>query len=367
MRPPNRGNWFSLPNQMVDVHARQIGAAALAVYAVLRRHADAAGVAWPSLSRVARTLGVDRRHVIRLVKQLERAGLVEVVRDSTKTNRYRFPDLSPADGADAGASRNGASHAPATPPQLVTPMSPPSDTHVTSLVTPMSPALVTPMSPKEDQEKKTKEKDQGKKTPPTPPRGGRGGATPSLSHDQEEAFERFWQAYRKKTKKAEAREAWRELDPAPELAEEIIRAARRQSGWKCLERDRGQYIPAPAKWLRTERWTDEPASNEDRADGYLAELGKELGQLSAVEEGHHRRLRSTGRMLSPKEVSTLETNQRKEEEQRRQFEERDKANKEEARKAAEKREQEWQQELEQERRKRIESQQLWNKLRDGRK
>lgn len=94
--------------------------------------ADAAndeGYCWPGLVRLAKKIRRDRRHVIRLIEELEKSGAIQVRRRKdgklNRSNMYRVM----------------------TPESLVTPETPPSDidvttpsdAHVTTLVTPMSP------------------------------------------------------------------------------------------------------------------------------------------------------------------------------------------------------------------------------------
>ncbi len=73
-------------------------------------------------------------------------------------------------------------------------------------------------------------------------------------------FDRFWQAYPRRTAKKDARKAWQKLAPEAALVEQILKALVwqvRQADWL---KDGGTYIPFPATWLRAERWDDEPVS-----------------------------------------------------------------------------------------------------------
>ncbi len=68
---------------------------------------------------------------------------------------------------------------------------------------------------------------------------------------------RFWDAYEKRSSKKDARKAWAELDPSPELVDRIVTALAwqfQQRDW--MKNDRA-YAPLPATYLRGERWTDE--------------------------------------------------------------------------------------------------------------
>jgi hypothetical protein len=70
-------------------------------------------------------------------------------------------------------------------------------------------------------------------------------------------FSQFWEAYPKKTAKAEAWKVWKKLNPSGELTNQILRHIddRISSGeWALVNK---QYIVNPASFLRNERWTDE--------------------------------------------------------------------------------------------------------------
>jgi hypothetical protein len=65
----------------------------------------------------------------------------------------------------------------------------------------------------------------------------------------------FWNAYPLRVAKKDARKAWAELEPTPELVDRIIEAL----AWQVPKWARDGYgTPYPASWLRAERWTDEP-------------------------------------------------------------------------------------------------------------
>ena len=73
-------------------------------------------------------------------------------------------------------------------------------------------------------------------------------------------FDLFWQSYPRRTAKGDARKAWQKLAPGPALVQEILEALvwqRQQPDWLKAG---GQYVPFPASWLRSERWSDEPVN-----------------------------------------------------------------------------------------------------------
>ena len=68
----------------------------------------------------------------------------------------------------------------------------------------------------------------------------------------------FWAVFPKRQSKKDARAAWAELDPAPELIVQIVNALAWQVTAYRWDSDKYDYCPLPASWLRAERWTDEP-------------------------------------------------------------------------------------------------------------
>lgn len=77
-----RGNFLWIDNEVVDQHAKKVGAIALAVYAVLCRHADnKTGNCFPSQSLMAEKLGISISSIRRSVKALLDTGLISFKRD----------------------------------------------------------------------------------------------------------------------------------------------------------------------------------------------------------------------------------------------------------------------------------------------
>lgn len=76
--------------------------------------------------------------------------------------------------------------------------------------------------------------------------------------DPETDFDRFWQAYPKRQKKADARKAWTQLKPDAALVQRMLDALQWQTQQPAWLKEGGQFVPLPASWLRGERWEDEP-------------------------------------------------------------------------------------------------------------
>jgi hypothetical protein len=69
-------------------------------------------------------------------------------------------------------------------------------------------------------------------------------------------FEAFWHAYPKKKSRGDAEQAFRVLNPDEQLVETMISTIRRARTSVDWTKERGKYIPYPAKWLRAKGWLD---------------------------------------------------------------------------------------------------------------
>ena len=84
--------------------------------------------------------------------------------------------------------------------------------------------------------------------------------TPKGGKTNDDAFDRFWSVYPRKTGKEAARKAFAKLKLPAETLAAILTAL----AWQCKSdqwtRDNGQYVPNPATYLNQGRWQDEPAA-----------------------------------------------------------------------------------------------------------
>jgi len=67
--------------------------------------------------------------------------------------------------------------------------------------------------------------------------------------------------------------AWNQLRPSEDLGYEMVNAINAQTLWPEYQREDGPGLPNPAKWLRDERWRDEPLGgwpDDDDDGGYDA-------------------------------------------------------------------------------------------------
>lgn len=72
----------------------------------------------------------------------------------------------------------------------------------------------------------------------------------------ESAFDRFWTAYPKHVGKIDAQKAWVAMKCEP-LIERILAALSKCVKSVAWTKERGQFIPHPATWLRRGGWDDE--------------------------------------------------------------------------------------------------------------
>jgi DNA-binding MarR family transcriptional regulator len=74
-----RAHFFSIDNDIIDVHAKTIGAIGVAIYTVLARYANRrTGECWPTIARIARMLDLGRSTVKRYLHRLQKAGLISI-------------------------------------------------------------------------------------------------------------------------------------------------------------------------------------------------------------------------------------------------------------------------------------------------
>lgn len=90
---------------------------------------------------------------------------------------------------------------------------------------------------------------RSQQVPPLPPRSE---PRPSVA---EREFEEFYLAYPKKRSRGDAWKAWRTLHPPLQQCLESIEKLKQTEEWR---KERGQFIPHPATWIRAQGWLDVP-------------------------------------------------------------------------------------------------------------
>ena len=97
-----RAHYFSMDNDIIDVHAKTIGALGVAIYATLARYANRkTGECWPAIGRLAQTLQLARSTVKVYLRRLEEAGLIAIrerqdAAGDPTSNSYTLLDPTPS-------------------------------------------------------------------------------------------------------------------------------------------------------------------------------------------------------------------------------------------------------------------------------
>lgn len=213
--------------------------AALLVMLALADHADDDGYCFPGVERVAKKCRISSRSVQRHVKDLGEIGelKVETGRGVTvqggATNRYKITLVHASPHMPLQSGDNLA----------------PGD-KTTEVVTPRARSGDTVMSPKPSEE-------PSDITPPTP-KGGK--VRLKLTEEQALSFADFWEAYPRRTGRADAEVAFVK-NGAFDLIEHVISAI--EAHKKTEQWQRGIY-PHPATWLNGRRWEDDLTHEQQR-------------------------------------------------------------------------------------------------------
>ena len=101
--------------------------------------------------------------------------------------------------------------------------------------------------------------------PPHPPAGGQSPLelvpdappSPAGAGSGEEGFVKFWGAYPRKAKRGDAAKAWRAMK-AHDRAAAIGAVSAYALAWERAPKERREFIPYPATWLRAGQWADDP-------------------------------------------------------------------------------------------------------------
>lgn len=90
------------------------------------------------------------------------------------------------------------------------------------------------------------------------------GTTTYMDTTQTERFEKFWQAYPRKSGKKVAMKCWEKLAPDSETYSAILVSIESQKKSEQWQKQHGQFIPMPSTFLNQGRWMDEPYREEPR-------------------------------------------------------------------------------------------------------
>lgn len=237
-------HWFWCDNALFEIGLSKY---ALVVYLYLCRRAGDSNSCWPSLKTISAATRCGRGIVIKAIKELKAAGLVEskpsLDEDGDRgSNVYTL--FNPQGGGAAGdhpvRQENGGG------------------------------AVVERGGAAGGQEEEPQEELLKKKstTPLTP---------------QDIAFEAFWSSYPRKTAKEKARQAWTKLSPgALEISVIMAAVTDQQVLGNTLNPANGKtYIPHGATWLNGSRWGDEIVEAPKAAGRTMFESGDWSGRVSS--------------------------------------------------------------------------------------
>lgn len=212
--------------------------------AVLVSMADMAndeGYCWPSIERLCERTCFGRTAVIDAIAWLESRGALRANRSNGRKTVYwvqpaKFEGdaAEPADAGEGGPKPpNQSAWRTGTPPgpvRVADPTSPPGGLNQSARRT-----LIV------------KNRHESSNTPLPPAEAG--GA---------EGFDEFKAEYPRHVAMRQARDVWDALAPDDALRKRIMSAVRAWARSPEWERNAGQYIPKPARWLREARWEDVP-------------------------------------------------------------------------------------------------------------
>lgn len=214
----------------------QLPPSAKLLYAEISSLTDQKGYCYASNAYFIRLFELSERTIIRLLRTLAAAGYVTIEDDQGgRTVRKIYAGVNPA---------------AVYPDKNVTPtptkMSPPGDKNGTHI------------------KKEIKKDDQ----PPKAPQGAAGETTTEIWDPA--AFERFWALYPKKRDKIKAIREWNRLKADRKLMQTMSAALKTQIASEEWQRDKGQAIPYPGRWLSHRRWedvltVDAPAATSEEA------------------------------------------------------------------------------------------------------
>ncbi len=201
-------------------HAPVKGTAKLLLVGIANHEGD--GGAWPAMSTLAKYANVTERNASKMIQVLKDQGLVEVVERLGRTNIFRTTVECPAD-CDGSTNHRYQPPSPATPVASDTPVGNDTPTPVASDGTPPSVATGEPSINHQ---------------------------VNHLTQNAENEFEKFWEAYPKKTNRAAAFDEFERRDLKWDA---IIDGAIRYAESEIVDGEE-RWIKSPANFIRDETW-----------------------------------------------------------------------------------------------------------------
>jgi len=246
-----------------------------ALMALISFRRKATGRAYASLDDIGARCGLHRNTVSSVLNDLHRMGYIAIKRNRRGVNDYefRFPfhDWQPQDLTDSVNSKHGQ--------ELTDSVNPKPDQELTDSVnktsriplTRVNASRETPTDQSSDQG--TDQTASGDAVPdlaaaPAPYTTRR---KRKLQGWQLQAFEQFWAAFDYRRGKAEAADAWLDLEVTPGVLADILKGATAEAKRRAAAGDNGPAPKWAQGWLSGRRWEDEPEKPKHAAGWGRAE------------------------------------------------------------------------------------------------
>jgi hypothetical protein len=107
-------------------------------------------------------------------------------------------------------------------------------------------------------------------------------------------FDAFWLVYPKKVSKAAAMAVWKQINPGPDLVQQICSAAEDQQSWPTWK---DGFIPDPERWLKKNRWADERPPDARNGKGDKRPTNAQLNDDAFARVSARRERGETGVMI----------------------------------------------------------------------
>jgi hypothetical protein len=140
--------------------------------------------------------------------------------------------------------------------------------------------------------------------PPRAPRAAGEGDTGPVT-TRAERFETFWEAYPRKQGRGAAFRSWERLKPTDALLARMLAAIDQQRRSHAWLRERGRFIPNPAKWLDDEGWLYQGM------DAVVVAVGGAVSPRAALNDlDHIQKTREVTRLIREEGLSRAEASRR---------------------------------------------------------
>lgn len=214
---------------------------------------------FPSVDLIAWKAGYKPRAVVDIMRELRKAGIIEIVREASATRPTEYhihlekaPKKTPFDewrkrhGRHAGGVRRGADSREVQSDEGCNPASSGVQSHVSGVQSHVSGTREN--APDPVREPAIQPVREPVTNTPSPRKPKRDEETPE--------FIAFYKAYPRHISRADAWRAWKSIDPSEDLVATIMAAVEAQKK-NTYANTPQKFIPYPATWLRAAKWEDE--------------------------------------------------------------------------------------------------------------